>query len=261
MFLTDTHCHLDFHAFDEDREAVISRAVEQGVTRIINPGIDIETSHRAIELAERYPQVYAAVGIHPNDANSWEKDSQDHLRSLAAHPKVVAIGEIGLDYYRQHAPHDLQQHIFQIQFKLAASLGKPVIIHCREAAEDMLTFLEEIHTYSGAGIPSGVLHSFSGDKSFAQAAIRLGFYIGITGPVTFKNAQNLQDLVKSLPLDQLLIETDAPFLTPHPKRGQRNEPGHVRLTAEKIAELKGMSLATVATATSQNASKLFNWRN
>jgi len=266
VFFSDTHCHLDFHAFDDDREAVIERSRRQGINRILNPGIDIETTQKAIQLAKTYPTVYAAAGIHPHDASTWQKNTYDDLFTLADQPKVVAIGEIGLDYYRDHSPRTIQRDVFRAQLELAVQLKKPVIIHCREAEQDMLAILSGWRaglTESDSPLQKnpGVLHSFSGDGEFAGAVLRLGFKIGITGPVTFKNAHILQAVVKSTPLDSLLIETDAPFLTPQPQRGQRNEPGYVKWVAEKIGELKDLSTEAVAEATSNNADTLFQWRD
>jgi TatD DNase family protein len=271
--LVDTHCHLDFTAFDEDREAVVERARQAGVQRILNPGIDLATSRRAIDLASdaRFPEVYAAVGVHPNDANSWTADTLDELYRLAQHPKVVAMGEIGLDYYRERAPHALQQTILEQQLALAFRCQKPVIIHLRNsdsqdrtATLDLLAILRkwwymlraENSTLSQA---VGVLHSFSETEAIALQALEMNFWIGVTGPVTFRNAVDTQTLVSRLPLDRLLIETDAPFLTPQPKRGQRNEPGYVHWVAEKIACLKDLTLAEVARITTENATRLFNW--
>ncbi len=272
--LIDTHCHLDFHVFDEERAAVVDRARQVGVSRILVPAIDLETAHTAIRLSETYGEVYAAVGFHPNDLSRWNEDSLAALEKLAQHPKVVAIGEIGLDYYRQRTAKETQQRVFQEHLALAARLGKPVIIHTRESAEDALEMLkawraslpanwrgQHPRASSGAAQENaagfGVLHSFSGSAEIARQALALGFFLGITGPVTFSNARQQQELVKSLPLERLLIETDAPFLTPHPWRGQRNEPAYVRLVAEKIAELHNVSVQKVAEQTSNNARALF----
>nr|WP_290667212.1 TatD family hydrolase [Ardenticatena sp.] len=255
--LIDTHLHLDFDAFDDDREAVIERALAAGVQRMMTIGINRATCRRAVALAERYEPVYAAVGIHPNDATEWNDDAERELRDLAQHPKVVAIGEIGLDHYWKRVPHDVQKQVFRAQLALAADLQLPVIIHDREAHEDVLHILREWVNSGQAPTPPGVLHCFSGDRAMAEEALALGFYLGIDGPVTFKNARHLQALVADLPLDRLLVETDAPFLTPHPYRGKRNEPAYVRLVAEKIAELQTCSIETVARQTTRNAERLF----
>lgn len=255
--LIDTHLHLDFDAFDADRDQVVERAVATGVIRMITIGINRETSRRAVALAEQYEAVYAAVGIHPNDAGEWDESAKAELRHLAAHPKVVAIGEIGLDYYWDRVPRDRQQAVFRAQLDLAAELGLPVIIHDREAHADVLRVVQAWAAEAAPGERQGVFHCFSGDEEMARRALDLGFFIGVDGPVTFKNARRLQALVAALPLDRLLLETDAPFLTPHPYRGKRNEPAYVRLVAEKVAELHGGSLAEVAQTTTQNAQRLF----
>ena len=262
--LADTHCHLDFEAFDGDREQVLDRAARAGVERILNPGVDLASSRSAVRLAETYSLVFAAVGVHPNEATQWEQDTPETLRDLAGHPKVVAIGEIGLDYYRDRAPRDLQKKIFQEQLALAAELGLPVIVHNRLATEDLLEILTGWETgLANAGSPlaerPGVLHSYSEKLEPALRGIEYNFRIGFTGPVTFRNAPDLQRVAANLPPDHLLIETDAPFLTPHPHRGKRNEPAYVRLVAEKLAELKEIPFESVASQTSANAARLFNW--
>jgi len=262
--LTDTHCHLDFDRFDKDRDQVILRARDAGLSRILNPGINVESSRTALELAEKYLEVYAAVGIHPNDGLSWDKDAIAILRELAAHPKVVAIGEIGLDYYRDRTPPDLQKQIFLEQLNLAAELSLPVVVHCRDAMMDILGILSEWQiglekSESSLAKNPGVLHSFSGNESDAEQIRSSNFVIGITGPVTFQNAAALQELVIRLPLTSILIETDAPFLTPHPFRGKRNEPGRVKLVAEKIAELHQEAYNNITTTTAANAAQLFEW--
>ena len=262
--LVDTHCHLDFNSFDTDREAVISRAREAHLARILNPGVDLETSARAVALAERFPEIYAAVGVHPNDSLSWNGHSLDDLRALTALKKVVAIGEIGLDYYHDDVPHKVQQRVFQEQLNLSKEIDLPVIIHNRQATEDVLEMLSswcsdlEASRSQLAARP-GVLHSFSGDVCAAEKALRLNFYLGITGPVTFKNAKVMQDVVQEAPLTSLLLETDAPFLTPQPHRGQRNEPAYVVWVAGKIAEIRSQTLESVAEATKLNSKRLFNW--
>jgi TatD DNase family protein len=262
--LADTHCHLDFSSFDADRDQVLARGREAGVARVLNPGVDLASSRAAVDLAESRSQVYAAVGVHPNEANSWSEDALIHLRQLARSPAVVAIGEIGLDYYRDRAPRELQKRVFQEQLALATELELPVIIHNRQAGADILDILSAWRAgLVAAGAPlaarPGVLHSFSAGLEAALHAIDLNFYIGITGPVTFRNAPDLQQVVAELPLDHLLVETDAPFLAPHPYRGKRNEPAYVRLVAEKIAELHSESFESVSQSTSANAQRLFTW--
>lgn len=250
--LFDTHCHLDVDRFDADRSDVLTRAAESRVTRMLNPAFSIESSQRAAALAAATPEIYAAVGIHPNDAAAFVDADLDVLRTLAAQPKVVAIGEIGLDYHWQTVPHDVQAAVFHKQLELARELDLPVIVHCREAMNDTLAILER----EFAGRPL-VLHSFAGAISDLDRALACGFYIGISGPVTYPSATATRDVVRAAPLDRLVIETDAPYLTPQRYRGKRNEPGYVRLVAEKIADVRDMSLVDVAKATTENANRLF----
>ena len=262
--IADTHCHLDLDDYDEDREQVVERALAFGVKKILNPGVDLPSSRAAIRLAERFPEVYAAVGLHPNEAKKFDQRSLDELRDLAQHPRVVAVGEIGLDYYRDWAPQGLQLHVFRLQLGLAQELGLPVVVHNRQASEDILNELIGWHEKLVAqearqADRPGVLHSFSAGEAVAHRAMEAGFYIGFTGPVTFKNAKDLQQVVKDLPSDRLLTETDSPYLTPHPYRGRRNEPAFVRLVAEKIAFLQNMPFQTFAQAAWQNAERLFQW--
>ncbi|HBY96604.1 MAG TPA: hydrolase TatD [Chloroflexi bacterium] len=256
--LIDTHVHLDFHQFDRDRDAVIGRAAEAGVMQMITIGTDLATSRAAIGLAERYAGVFAAVGVHPNDSAAWDPiETPAELRALAAHPKVVAIGEIGLDYYWERVPHDHQARVFQQQLELAAERDLPVVIHDREAHADLMTILRQWVSDVTPRRRRGVLHFYSGDRAMADEALALGFCLGVDGPITYKNATELQALVAGLPLDRLLLETDAPFLAPQPYRGKRNEPAYVVEVARKVAELQGCSLGTVATQTTRNARALF----
>lgn len=262
--LADTHCHLNFYTFDDDREQVVERARQAGVQRILNPGIDLGTSRSALELSEIYPEIYVAVGIHPNDALAFDQETIGQLRGYISSPKVVAIGEIGLDYYHEDAPYDVQQQVLQSQLELAAEANLPVIIHNRQSSDDLLRILtgwheDLVHRGSALAERPGVLHSFSGDEETALKAAAMKFYIGITGPVTFRNAAVLQQVVAAVPLSSLLIETDSPFLTPAPHRGQRNEPAYVSLVAEKIASIKKEPLPVVAETTSANARRLFLW--
>ena len=259
MFLIDTHTHLDFSEFDGDRERVIERALAAGVRAIVNVGADVASSQAAVALAEAYPQVYAAVGVHPHDAKTVTKEVLGELRALASHPKVVAIGEIGLDFYRDLSPRDQQRQAFEQQLALAREAGKPVVIHDRQAHQEVMATL---HRWAeGSHKPVGVLHCFSGDLAMAQQAIELGFYISVAGPVTFENARRLRELVRQLPLEKLLVETDCPYLTPHPHRGKRNEPAYVKLVAQEVARTKGSSLEEVAHITSDNAQILFSLKS
>ncbi|MCO6453150.1 MAG: TatD family hydrolase [Caldilineales bacterium] len=261
--LIDSHCHLDLPHFDEDRDEMVARALEAGVETIITIGIDLAHSRAAIALAERYPQVFATVGIHPNDCAGFGPEMLAELRELAGHPRVVGIGEIGLDYYWDRVPVEVQKPAFRAQLDLAAELDLPVVIHDREAHDDVRAELRAWAQDRLPGTPlsekpfTGVLHSFSGDLDMAEEAYEWGFVIGISGPVTFKNARSLQALVPRLRRDRLIIETDAPYLTPHPYRGKRNEPAYVALVAEKLAELWAMPSAEVAAQTTATARKLF----
>ncbi len=262
MALVDTHCHLDFDAFDADRAEVIARAQEAGVDAIVNPSIDRANAAKVVALAQETACVYAAVGVHPNSSTEWNAHCAEELRQLAQHSRVVAIGEIGLDYYWDDAPHDVQQKALQAQLELAAEMELPVIVHNREASEDLLAILLEWQAGLASSANSlaarpGVLHSFSGDQAMAERAVAAGYFLGFTGPLTFKNAPDLQAIARQVPLERILIETDSPFLSPHPLRGQRNEPARVQLVAEKLAELKGLPYEEVAAATTANARQLF----
>ena len=263
--LVDSHCHLDFNVFNIDRTEVINRAREAGIVRMINPGIDLLTSQTALELADQFPEVYAGVGVHPNEVQSLDFIQSGILGHYLEHEKVIAVGEIGLDYYRQRTPRDIQVKAFEAQLELAAQASLPVIVHNRDAGQELLEILATWQAGLKLSNPDlasrpGVLHSFSGTIDEAWRTIELGFLVGITGPVTFKKAVDLQHLVSLLPLESLLVETDAPFLTPHPWRGKRNEPAYVRYTAEKIADLRGESFELIAQVTTANANRLFHWR-
>jgi TatD DNase family protein len=250
--LFDTHCHLNDSQFDEDVEAVIEAASAAGITNIVIPGVDVSSSEKAIAIAERHVGIYAAVGVHPESLKDLPPDALDRIRSLTAHPKVAAIGEIGLDYYWDVAPRAFQQEIFRLQIELARDVGLPIIIHNRDATEDTVRILEE----DCSGV-TGVMHCFTGSFETAQRCIQRGFYISFGGPVTFKNAENVRKTAAQIPDDSLLIETDAPYLAPHPNRGKRNVPAHVALVAEKLAEVRGQSLEHLQNVTRQNAMALF----
>lgn len=264
MRLTDTHCHLDFDRFDQDRDKVIQRAVRAGVDRILIPGIDLHSCMAAAGLAEQNPMIFAAVGVHPNSGTTWTKTTLAEMTDLARGTKVVAVGEIGLDYYRDWTPQHLQRKVFREQLELAAEMELPVVIHNRDAGKDLIPMLLEwqedlAETDSALAKTPGVLHSFSDDYETAERVVAAGFYLGISGPVTFKNAFDLQEIARRIPLENLLIETDAPYLTPHPFRGKRNEPAHVYYIAEKIAELRGISPDEVGKISANNAKILFDW--
>jgi TatD DNase family protein len=263
--LIDTHCHLYFDSYDGDRQAVLTRAGAADVERILAPGIDLASSRAAVDLAEAHPPVYAAVGVHPNSALTWEPGTLDGLHDLLAHDKVVAVGEMGLDYYRDRAPKSIQRRVFRDQLALAGEARLPVILHVRNASpedraciDDLLAILEEMRSELLEEHP-GVVHSFSGNLDEALKLVAFGFFIGITGPVTYPNADGLRRVVDAVPLEHLLIETDGPFLTPQPRRGRRNEPAYVAYVAEKIAETRRVSPKFVADETTQNAKRLFGF--
>jgi len=264
MRLTDTHCHLDLINFDKDREKVIARAGKAGIEKLLVPGLDISSSRTAIQLAEKYSLIYASVGVHPNSGKTWNNSTLTDIKTLAQHPKVVAIGEIGLDFYRNYTPQNLQKKIFRDQLEFSSEIGKPVIIHCREAFSVILKLLTSWQSQLKemkkplANMP-GVVHSYSGNISQAKILMDKNYYIGISGPVTYNNAHVLRQVISSVPLDKVLIETDSPFLTPHPYRGKRNEPSFVSYVAERIAEIVRKSPLEIGEITSKNSKKLFNW--
>lgn len=255
MFI-DTHVHLDSPQFDDDREEIIQRAAEQGVARMVNIGFNRETIPSTMKLAETYDSIYAAVGWHPQDAMTMKPDDLDWIESLCQHEKVVAIGEIGLDYYRDTSSKEVQQDVFREQIRLARKLNKPIIIHNREAHQDVVEILKE----EKADQVGGVMHCFSGSWEVAEQCMKLGFYISFGGPITFKNAKKPKEVLARVPLDRLLIETDCPYLAPHPNRGKRNEPGFVPLVAEAAAQIKGIGMDEIAKITSENAFDLFPMR-
>lgn len=255
MTLIDTHCHLDFERFDEDRDEVVARATAVGVSRIIVPALDLQNCTAVLALTERYEAVYAAVGVHPNSSADWQDSWIGTLREMAQAEKVVAVGEIGLDYHWDDSPKPVQHRALGRQLELAAELELPVIIHNRESSTDVIALLRESPLAYREN--AGVLHSFSADWDTAVAALDMGFYLGFTGPITFKKADELRQIALKAPLDRILVETDAPFLTPQPYRGKRNEPAYVRFVAERIAEERGMDTAVFARQTTENALRLF----
>jgi TatD DNase family protein len=240
MELVDTHAHLDL--LEEDVSEALERARSAGVTGVITIGIDLESSRRAVELANRFPQVHAVVGMHPHDASDLDDTALRELRRLAANPRVVGIGETGLDYYRNLSPRPDQERAFRSLLELAEELGLPVVVHDRDAHAETMRILEECAPFDGRL----VMHCFSGDLEMAHALLDMGGYVSVAGPVTFHNAGRLQDIVRELPLDRLLIETDCPFLSPHPYRGKPNSPERLLLVAEKVAELKNIPLEELA---------------
>lgn len=257
--LLDSHTHLSFPQFDADREAVIQRAREAGLVAIIEIGADLESSRAAVALAEAH-DFYAAIGIHPHDAETLTPAALAELRELARHSKVVAIGEIGLDYYRDLSPRDAQRRAFEAQLALAAETGVPIVIHCREAWEDTLAVLRGFAAQAG-GLRYGVIHSYSGGLGRLEEVLALGFSIGLSGPVTFPKSERLRAVAAAVPLERLLVETDCPYLTPQPHRGERNEPAYVRYVVEEIARVRGLSVEEVARVTTANAWRLFGIPN
>lgn len=251
--LTDTHTHLDAEQFNDDREEVINRAWDQGVTRMINIGFNRQTIPTTMKLAETYDFIYAVVGWHPQDAVHMKAADLDWIEDLCQHSKVVGIGEIGLDYYWDTSPKEVQHQVFREQIRLARKLQMPVVIHNRDAHEDVVRILREEKAFDVGGI----MHSFSGSWETAQLCLAMNFHLSFGGPITFKNAIQPKEVLAKVPMDRLLLETDAPYLTPHPLRGKRNESGYITLVAEAAAEIKQISFAEIARITTKNAENLF----
>ncbi len=254
MVLFDTHAHVHFPEFADDRAEMLLRARAAGVRWMVTIGTDLETSRQAVALAEGDADIYASVGVHPHDAASANEGVFQALETLTeASPKIVAIGEMGLDYYRNLSPRQVQVNVFRRQLALAREARRPAIIHCREAHADLLQILLEEHAHEIGGI----MHCFSGDLSFAHASLDLGFLVSVAGPVTYPNAKKLPEVIRAVPRDRLVLETDCPFLPPQPYRGKRNEPAYLTHTAGRVAELLGLQLEAVAEATTRNACRLF----
>ena len=250
--LFDTHAHYDDERFDEDREALLNAMPEKGVGLIVNPGCDLASSRTAVDMAQKYDFLYAAVGIHPENCGDFAPAMTDGLRALAKAPKVVAIGEIGLDYYwAENPPKELQQEVLRRQLALAQELHLPVIIHDRDAHADTLAIVREFPQVTG------VFHCFAGSVEMAQTLIKMGWMLSFNGAATFKNAKKAPEVIAAVPLEKLMIETDAPYLTPVPHRGERNDSSYVRFVAEKIAEIKGISAEEVEKATWENGKAFF----
>ncbi len=260
--LIDTHAHLDFSQFDEDRDRVIERANNEGITHIVTVGFDLDSSRHAVALSNAHASLRACVGVHPHEASQVNREVLHSLRALSDDRKVVAVGEIGLDYYRDRSPRAVQRRAFRQELDLAAEVGKPVVIHDRAADQDVMGILrdwsKEVRSSNcRLDPPLGVVHCFSGDLAMATELFELGFYVSFAGPVTFPNASRLQELVSCLPLEKVLVETDCPFLSPHPHRGKRNEPGNVKFVAQRIAEIKNVPFETVSRTTTENAHGVF----
>lgn len=252
--LFDSHTHLDAEQFDHDRELVIKRARLNGISYMLNPGADLSSSVKAVELAETHDFIFAAVGVHPHDADQMDTEMLNMIEHLAKKSVVKAIGEIGLDYYRNLSPKDVQIYWFREQLRLAKRLNLPVIIHDRDANDDVLRILKEEKSFE-----TGVLmHCYSGSRELAEQYVKLGAMISLAGPVTYKNARKSVEVAEVVPMSHLMIETDAPYLTPEPNRGKRNEPMYVRSTCERLATIKGISFEEMAAVTMANAKRFFN---
>lgn len=251
--LFDTHTHLNADQYKEDVEEVIERALNSGVSKMLVVGFDRPTIEKAMELIDHYDFLYASIGWHPVDAIDMKEEDLAWIEKLSRHPKVVAIGEIGLDYHWDKSPKEIQKEVFRKQIQLAKKVNLPIVIHNREATEDIIHILKE----EKASEVGGIMHCFSGSVETALQCINMNFYISLGGPVTFKNAKKPKEVAKEVPLNKLLIETDCPYLAPHPYRGKRNEPSYVKLVAEQIAELKGVTFEEVAQQTMENAKKVF----
>jgi TatD DNase family protein len=251
--LFDTHAHLHFPEFDADRSAVLERARHAGVRRMLTIGTEVPTSRAAIALAEHEPDVWASVGVHPHDAGDADEAALEEIERLARGPRVVAVGEIGLDFFRDLSPRDAQARVFRRLLGVARRVRKPVIVHCRDAHAEVLAILAD----ERVGEVSGVMHCFSGDVEIARRCLDLGLYISLAGPVTYKNARALPDVARFVPEDRLVVETDCPYLPPTPHRGKRNEPAYVALTAAHVAGLRGADPEALCDALTANAAKLF----
>lgn len=250
---SDSHVHLTFDKFDADRDAVIARAREAGVVHMITISSYLGDAERCAELAAQHPSIHFTAGVHAHEANRWGDTATRSLRGLSRRPKLVAIGEIGLDYHYDHSPPDVQRVVFRKQIALARDLGLPIVIHTREAWNDTFTILEE----EGATAIGGVFHCFTGGVDEARRCLDLGFYLSFAGPITFKSPGQIPEAATCVPLDRLLTETDAPFLAPHPHRGKRNEPAYVVLVAERIAALRGVTAEEIGEATTRNLETVF----
>ncbi len=259
--LIDTHCHLNFDSYDANRDDIVVKAAKAGVTRIIIPAVDVESAHQALALSQQYEGIFFAAGVHPNSTADFDATTLETIASLSKEDKVVAIGEIGLDYYWDKSPKDKQHEALESQLELAKQRELPVIIHNREASDDVMDVLENWVKDLPDSLKErpGVLHSFSAPAEIAERALAAGFYLGFTGPITFKNAEDLRRIARSVPIDRLLVETDGPFLTPHPYRGKKpNKPEYIPFIADRLAGLHNMTLEQMAEHTTANAIRLFN---
>ena len=252
--LVDSHCHLDYNDFEEDFEEILQRAKENGVTAMLNAGNNIGELDKQLAISEKYPFIYTAVGVHPHNASEYENIKAQDFIEQTTHKKVVAIGECGLDYYYDYAPKELQIKIFREQIIAAQETGLPLIIHTRDADDDTISLLKEMYEQKKF---TGEIHCFSSSKKLADFALSIGFYISASGILTFNKSQEIREIFADIPLDRLLVETDAPFLAPIPKRGRRNEPAFVKYTAERLAQIKDIPFDELAQITSDNFYRLF----
>jgi len=250
----DSHAHLDDERFDDDREELINSLQENGIEAVLNPGADLKTSRAAVALANKYPFIYAAVGCHPHDSKFMNDDTMNIFRELAKNKKVLGIGEIGLDYYYDNSDRETQKIWFREQIRLAKELDLPYIVHDRDAHEDIIRIMKEEH-HTGT---RGILHCYSGSVEMTREFMKLGFYISLGGPVTFKKAKTPKMVAKEVPMERLLIETDSPYLAPEPFRGKRNEPKFVKYVAEEIAGIREVTVSEIAEKTKENFKRLFN---
>lgn len=257
--IVDSHCHVSTPRYDEDRAEVLERARAAGLVALIDVGCDLASSEASLALAEAEPElVYATAGLHPHEAKHWDEQTAERLRALAAHPRVLAIGECGLDYFYDHSPRDVQREVFRRQLDLARELDLPVVLHIRDAYEEAFQIMDHAGAGEGATL-RGVAHCFTGNARQALGFVERGFGVSFTGVVTFKKAQDVQEAAQAIPLDQLLVETDCPYMSPVPLRGKRCEPSFVVHTARKIAELRGVAEDELFAATARNAARVFGF--
>ncbi len=252
----DTHAHLDFKDYENNLDEVVQEIIDAGIEKVIIPGVTIPETDRVVKLIEKYDMLYGAVGLHPSEANSWRDDTCDLLKEYAKHPKIIAIGEVGLDYYWDKSFVEQQQFVFKEQINLAKKMKLPLIVHDRDAHADTISILKD----TSAGEVGVIMHCFSGSTEFAMECVNEGFYVALGGPVTFKNSKKPKEVAKTVPLDKLLLETDSPFLAPHPFRGKLNSPAKIPLIAEEIAKLRNITLEELASATTDNVERVFKLR-
>jgi TatD DNase family protein len=253
-FIIDSHCHVVKEYFAEDQDAVITRAIEKGVGQLVNPGVSLADADEVVQLTEKYEQLFGGVGVHPHEAKSWSAESEGKMRAVAGREKIVAIGECGLDFFYKLSEPEIQKDVFARQVRLACELNKPVIVHCRDAWDECLDILER----EGRGAVKGVFHCFTGGPEILPRIKALDFFVSFSGIVTFPKSDQIQKAAPLVPLNRILVETDCPYLAPQKMRGKRNEPAFVWMVAEKIAELRGMTLEEAARACAENASALFS---